>query len=90
MAYACICHLFFVPLQPKQKNIRIMLDKLVKGALVFAAGAAVGAWLMSEDGAKTRSELKDLAAQVKDKIRKGCEQYGERAEANDGAETAAV
>lgn len=55
-----------------------MFDRMIKGALLFAAGAAVGAagamWLMSDSGKKARGELRDLASQAKDKFREYCEQ----------------
>lgn len=54
-----------------------MINKLVKGTLFFAAGAAVGAactaWLMSESGKKVREELKDYAEQAKEKMQEYCE-----------------
>ena len=54
-----------------------MLGKLIKDALVFTAGAAVGAgviWLMSDSGEKMRGELRDLAMQAKDKMQEYCNQ----------------
>ena len=55
-----------------------MFDRMIKGALLFAAGAAVGAagamWLMSDQGKKVRGELRDLASQTKDKMQEYCEQ----------------
>ena len=54
-----------------------MLGKLIKGALVFGAGAAVGAagamWLMSDSGKEAREKLRDLAKQTKEKINECCE-----------------
>ena len=54
-----------------------MLDKLIKSALLFTTGAAVGAagamWLMSDSGKKVREELKDLASQAQDKLHECCE-----------------
>lgn len=61
-----------------------MFDKMIKGALLFAAGAAVGAagamWLMSESGKELREELRDLATQAKDKVQECCEQIKEEVE----------
>ena len=61
-----------------------MFDKMIKGALLFAAGAAVGAagamWLMSESGKELREELRDLATQAKDKVQECCEQSKEEGE----------
>ena len=54
-----------------------MLGKLIKGSLLFAAGAAVGAgalWLMSESGKETRAQLQDLADKAKDKAKEFCDQ----------------
>ena len=49
-----------------------MIDKLIKSALLFTAGAAVGAagamWLMSDSGKEMRGQLRDLASQAKDKM----------------------
>lgn len=65
-----------------------MFDKLIKGALLFTAGAAVGAagamWLMSDSGKEVRGELRDLAEQAKNKIHACCEQVQQEMEANDG------
>jgi len=65
-----------------------MLNKLIKGALLFTAGAAVGAagamWLMSDSGKEVRDELRDLASQAKDKIHECCEKVKQETEANDG------
>ena len=62
-----------------------MYDKLIKGALLFAAGAAVGAagamWLMSESGKEVRGELRDFAMQAKDKIQECCDQIKQEVEA---------
>ena len=61
-----------------------MFDKMIKGALLFAAGAAVGAagamWLMSESGKELREELRDLATQAKDKVQECCKQIKEEVE----------
>ena len=50
-----------------------MLNKLIKGALLLSAGAAVGAvgamWLMSDSGKEMRENLSDLASQAKEKAR---------------------
>ena len=65
-----------------------MLDRLIKNALLFTAGAAVGAagamWLMSDSGKEVRNELRGLAEQAKDKIQKCREQLKQEMEANDG------
>ena len=65
-----------------------MFDKLIKGALVFAAGAAVGAagviWLMSDSGKEVRSELLDLAEQAKEKVHECCEKVQQEMEADNG------
>ncbi len=54
-----------------------MINKLMKGALMFTAGVAVGVagamWLMSDSGKEMREELRDLASQAKDKIQECCE-----------------
>ena len=58
-----------------------MLGKLIKGSLLFAAGAAVGAgalWLMSESGKETRAQLQDLADKAKDKAKEFCDQVKEQ------------
>lgn len=64
-----------------------MFDKMIKGALLFTAGAAVGAagamWLMSDSGKEVRGELRDLAEQAKNKIHECCEQVKQEMEAND-------
>ena len=61
-----------------------MFDKLIKGALLFTAGAAVGAagamWLMSDSGKEVRDELRDLASQAKDKIHDCCQQVKQEME----------
>ena len=61
-----------------------MFDKLIKDALLFTAGAAVGAagvlWLMSDSGKEVRGELQDLAAQAKDKFQACCEKVKEEVE----------
>ena len=65
-----------------------MLDKLIKGSLLFTAGAAVGVagamWLMSDSGKEVRNELQDLATQAKDKIQKCCEQLKQEMEVENG------
>lgn len=62
-----------------------MFDRLIKGALLFTAGAAVGAagamWLMSDSGKEVRGELRDLAEQAKDKIQACCEKVKQEMEA---------
>ena len=59
-----------------------MGNKLVKGVLTFAAGAAVGAagamWLMSDSGKEVRDELNKLATQAKDKFKEYCEQLNQQ------------
>lgn len=64
-----------------------MFDRLIKSALVFTAGAAVGAagamWLMSDSGKEMRGELRDLASQAKDKLQECCEKAKKEMEAND-------
>lgn len=63
-----------------------MLGKLIKGSLVFAAGAAVGAgmlWLMSEDGKETREKLRDIAEQAKQKMEECYEQVKKETEVKD-------
>ena len=65
-----------------------MFDKMIKGALLFAAGAAVGAagaiWLMSDAGKEMRGELRNLASQAKEKMQECYEQVKEEMEAQDG------
>ena len=65
-----------------------MLDRLMKSALLFTAGAAVGVagtlWLMSDSGKEVRNELRDLAAQAKDKIQECREQIKQEMEEKDG------
>jgi gas vesicle protein len=65
-----------------------MFDKLIKGALLFTAGAAVGAagamWLMSDSGKQVRGELRNLASQAKDKIQECYEQVKQEMEAENG------
>ena len=65
-----------------------MLDRLIKGAMLFTAGAAVGAaaamWLMSDSGKQVRGDLRDLASQAKDKIQECCEKVKQEMEAYDG------
>ncbi len=62
-----------------------MFDRLIKNALLFTAGAAVGAagllWLMSDSGKEVRGELHDLAEQAKDKIHDCCEQVKQEMDA---------
>lgn len=62
-----------------------MFDRLIKGALLFTAGAAVGAagamWLMSDSGKEVRGELRDLTSQAKDKIQACCEKVKQEMEA---------
>ena len=63
-----------------------MLGKLIKGSLVFAAGAAVGAgvlWLMSDDGKETREKLRDIAEQAKQKMEECYEQVKKETEVKD-------
>ena len=65
-----------------------MCDRLMKGALLFVAGAAVGAagamWLMSDAGKEMRGELHNLAEQAKDKIHECCDKVKQEKEAKDG------
>ncbi len=62
-----------------------MFDRLNKGALLFTAGAAIGAagamWLMSDSGKEVRGELRDIASQAKDKLRECCEKVKQEVEA---------
>lgn len=62
-----------------------MFDRLIKGALLFTAGAAVGAagaiWLMSDSGKEMRGELRDLAEQALDKVHDCCEKVKQEMEA---------
>lgn len=64
-----------------------MLDRLIKGVALFAAGAAVGAagamWLMSDSGKQVRENLQDLASRAKDKMQECYEQVKQEMEAND-------
>ena len=64
-----------------------MFNKLIKDALLFTAGAAVGVagamWLMSDSGKQVRDEMRDLAMQAKDKIQQCREQVKREMEAND-------
>ena len=54
-----------------------MFGKLIRGAVLFTAGVAVGAagamWLMSDSGKEVRGELRNLASQAKDKVQECCE-----------------
>jgi gas vesicle protein len=65
-----------------------MFDRLIKSALLFTAGAAVGAagamWLMSDSGKEVRGKLNSLAEQTKEKIQECCEKVKQEMEANDG------
>ena len=62
-----------------------MINKMVKGMLLVAAGAAAGAactaWLMSDSGKKVREELKDYAEQAKNKVQEYCEKVKQEIEA---------
>ncbi|MBR2165738.1 MAG: YtxH domain-containing protein [Paludibacteraceae bacterium] len=62
-----------------------MIDKLIKSALLFTAGAAVGAagamWLMSDSGKEMRGQLRDLASQAKDKMHECCDKVRQEMEA---------
>ena len=62
-----------------------MFEKLIRGAVLFTAGVAVGAagamWLMSDSGKEVRGELRNLASQAKDKVQECCEQIKEEVEA---------
>lgn len=70
------------------KTHSTMLDRLMKSALLFTAGAAVGVagalWLMSDSGKEVRNELHDLAQQAKDKIQECREQIKQEMEDKDG------
>lgn len=61
-----------------------MIERLMKDALLLAAGAAIGAagamWLMSESGKEARGELLDLAKQAKDKLNECREELRQAAE----------
>ena len=61
-----------------------MFGNLIKGAVLFTAGVAVGAagamWLMSDSGKEVRGELRDLAAQAKDKVQECCEKMKQEVE----------
>ena len=61
-----------------------MINKLAKGMLLIAAGAAAGAactaWLMSDSGKKVREELKDYAEQAKTKMQEYCEKIKQEIE----------
>ena len=67
-----------------------MLDKLIKGALVFTAGAAAGVagamWLMSDSGKEAREKMRDLASQAKDKIQDCYEQMKQEVNAEQPSE----
>jgi len=67
-----------------------MIERLMKDALLLAAGAAIGAagamWLMSESGKEARGELKEFARQAKDKLRECREQLQQAAEELDNAD----
>ena len=59
-----------------------MLGKMIKSALLFSAGAIVGAgvvFLMSDSGKQVREELLDLASQAKDKFQECCEKVKQEA-----------
>jgi len=62
-----------------------MINKLAKGMLLIAAGAAAGAactaWLMSDSGKKVCKELKDYAEQAKNKVQEYCEKVKQEIEA---------
>lgn len=72
----------------------IMLSRIIKDALLFTAGAAVGVagamWLMSDSGKEARKELRDLASQAKDKVQECCEQVKQDVEAAKKAAEEAV
>jgi len=59
-----------------------MMSKVKTGALLFVAGAAVGAaaamWLMSDSAKELRGELRDLASQAKDKMQAYCDEMKQR------------
>jgi len=61
-----------------------MINKMVKGMLLIAAGAAAGAactaWLMSDSGKKVCNELKDYAEQAKTKMQEYCEKIKQEIE----------
>lgn len=61
-----------------------MFDRLIKSALLFTAGAAVGAagamWLMSDSGKEMRGELRELAAQAKERIHECCDKVKQEVE----------
>jgi gas vesicle protein len=70
-----------------------MINKMVKGMLLIAAGAAAGAactaWLMSDSGKKVREEVKEYAEQAKNKMQEYCEKVKQEIE-NVKGEFAAV
>lgn len=71
-----------------------MINKLAKGMLLIAAGAAAGAactaWLMSDSGKKVREELNNYAEQAKTKMQEYCEKIKQEIEtAKDGLAAAA-
>lgn len=62
-----------------------MFGKLIRGAVLFTAGVAVGAagamWLMSDSGKEVRGELRNFASQAKDKVQECCEKMKQEVEA---------
>jgi gas vesicle protein len=62
-----------------------MMNNMKTGALLFVAGAAVGAaaamWLMSDSAKELRNELRDYASQAKDKMQAYCDEMKQRIEA---------
>ena len=62
-----------------------MFGKLIRAAVLFTAGVAVGAagamWLMSDSGKEVRGELRNLASQAKDKVQECCEKMKQEVEA---------
>lgn len=69
-------------------NHPIMFDRLIRGVVLFTAGAAVGAagamWLMSDSGKEMRGELQNLAEQAKGKFQECCEKAKQEMEAKNG------
>jgi len=67
-----------------------MLNKLIKSALIFTAGAAAGAagvmFLMSDSGKEAQQKLRDLASQAKDKIQDCYEQIKQEVNAEQPSE----